>query len=176
MLDYIDKQWSRLQGPAGDIRLWWGGDNTIRRYYQDNIMSAVEFQKESIGFQVPEMRPWRFSAITNYSFNEGSFKGFNIGGAYRWEDKQILGYGLKTNLSGLDVQKPIYGETEDHVDLWIGYQHHLTKAIRWRIQLNVRNVGESVGLTPISVNPDGVIAAQRINEGMSWQVTNTFSF
>jgi len=176
MLDYIDQQWSRLQGPAGDIRLWWGGDNTIRRYYEDNIISAVEFQKESIGFLVPEMRPWRFSAITNYTFNEGAFKGFNIGGAYRWEDKQILGYGLKSDLSGLDVQKPIYGETEDHLDLWVGYQRDLTKDIRWRIQLNLRNVGESTGLTPISVNPDGVIAAQRITEGMSWQVTNTFSF
>jgi hypothetical protein len=74
------------------------------------------------------------------------------------------------------VQKPIYGETEDHLDLWVGYQRDLTKDIRWRIQLNLRNVGESTGLTPISVNPDGVIAAQRITEGMSWQVTNTFSF
>ncbi|ACB75039.1 TonB-dependent receptor plug [Opitutus terrae PB90-1] len=176
MLDYIDKQWSRLQGPAGDIRLWWGGDNPVRRYYSDNIVSAVEFQKESIGFQVPEMRPWRFGAITNYSFKEGTLKGFNVGGAYRWEDKQILGYGLKADLTGLDVRKPLFGETEDHVDLWVGYQRKLNRDITWRIQLNLRNVGESEGLTPISVNPDGVVAAQRITEGMSWLVTNTFSF
>jgi hypothetical protein len=176
MLDFIDTQWAKLQGPAGDLRLWWGGDNNVRRYYNDNIISAVEFQKESIGFQVPELRPWHFGGITNYSFTEGRLKGFNVGGAYRWQDKQILGYGLKGDKTGLDVTKPFHGESEDHVDLWVGYQRKINRNIEWRIQLNLRNVGEDIGLTPISVNPDGVIAAQRINEGMSWAVTNTFSF
>ncbi|HWA87994.1 MAG TPA: TonB-dependent receptor plug domain-containing protein [Opitutus sp.] len=176
MLDYINKQWAQLQGPAGDIRLWWGGDNTLRRYYQDNIMSAVLFQQESVGFQVPELRPWHVGTIASYSFKAGRLKGFNVGGAWRWEDKQILGYGLKDDKSGLDVQRPMYGSSEDHLDLWVGYQRKLYREIAWRIQLNLRNVGENVGLTPISINPDGVIAAQRITEGMSWAVTNTFSF
>ena len=176
MLSFIEDQWSKLQGPAGDIRLWWGGDNPVRRYYSDNIVSAVGFQEESIGFQVPELRPWRFGAITNYSFTEGRFNGVNVGGAFRWEDKQILGYGLKNDNSGLDVQKPLYGETEEHLDLWVGYQRKLTEKIAWRIQLNLRNVGEDVDLMPISVNPDGVIAAQRITEGMGWSVTNSFMF
>ncbi|HXS16818.1 MAG TPA: hypothetical protein VN764_06500, partial [Polyangiaceae bacterium] len=176
MLDFIDKQWAQLQGPAGDLRLWWGGDNNLRRYYQDNIISAVEFQKESVGFQVPELRPYRFSGITNYEFREGLFKNFNVGGAYRWEDKQILGYGLKEDLSGLDATKPISGGSEDHFDLWVGYERQITKGVKWRIQVNFRNVGESADLVPISVNPDGVIAAQRITEGMSWGITNTFSF
>jgi hypothetical protein len=176
MLEFIEKQWSQLQGPAGDLRLWWGGDNALRRYYQDNIISAVEFQKESIGFQVPELRPRRVSAITNYNFRTGSLKGFNVGGSYRWEDKQILGYGLKSDLSGLDVNKPFSGGSEDHVDFWVGYERQLTKAVKWRIQVNLRNVGESPGLIPISINPDGEIAAQRITEGMGWGITNTFSF
>ena len=176
MLDFIDQQWTKLQGPAGDLRLWWGGDNDIRRYYKDNIMSAVAFQNESVGFQVPELRPWHFGGITNYSFTDGALEGFNVGGAYRWQDKQILGYGLKDDKTGLDVTKPLSGESEDHIDLWVGYQRKLNRNITWRIQLNLRNVGEDVGLTPISVNPDGVIAAQRVTEGMSWAVTNTFSF
>lgn len=176
MLDYIERQWSRLQGPAGDIRLWWGGDNTIRRYYQDNIISAVEFQQESVGFQVPELRPWRFSLISNYTFTEGRLRGFNLGGAYRWEDKQILGYGFKDDLSGLDVRKPLRGASEDHIDLWFGYERRLSERFKWRVQLNLRNVGESKGLVPISINPDGTIAAQRITEGMAWTVSNTISF
>jgi len=176
MLAYISKQWAQLSGPAGDIRLWWGGDNTIRRYYQDNIMSAVQFQQESIGFQVPELRPWHFGLITNYGFKENFLKGFNVGGAYRWEDKQILGYGLKSDVSGLDVHKPLFGRSEDHFDLWVGYERKLKKNIKWRIQVNLRNVGESAGLIPISMNPDGVIAAQRITEGMTWSVTNTVTF
>lgn len=176
MLDFINQQWARLQGPAGDIRLWWGGDNDLRRVYRDNIISALEFQQESNGFQVPELRPKRVQTITNYTFTEGRLDGLNVGGAFRWEDKQILGYGLKDNKSGLDVQKPLYGESEEHLDLWVGYQREIRKGITWRIQLNLRNVGEDVGLTAISINPDGVIAAQRITEGMSWAVTNTFSF
>jgi hypothetical protein len=176
MLDYIDKQWARMQGPAGDIRLWWGGDNTLRRYYQDNIISAVQFQRESVGFQVPELRPWRVGFITNYNFVEGFAKGANVGGAWRWQNEQILGYGLKDDKTGLDVQKPLLGESEHHFDLWVGYDRKLTDKINWRIQLNLRNVGESKGLTPISANPDGTIAVQRITEGMSWALTNTFSF
>jgi hypothetical protein len=176
MLDFINAQWAKLQGPAGDIRLWWGGDNDLRRYYQDNIISQVRFQEESIGSLVPELRPKRVGAVTNYNFTDGALRGFNIGGAFRWEDKQILGYGLKDDNSGQDVTKPLFGDTEEHFDLWAGYERKLSKGIKWRIQLNLRNVGENVGLTPISINPDGVIAAQRINEGMSWAVTNTFSF
>jgi hypothetical protein len=136
----------------------------------------VQFQQESIGFQVPELRPWRFGAITDYTFQEGSLKGFQLGGAYRWQDEQILGYGLKDDLSGLDVQKPLFGESDDHVDVWVGYQRKIHERVTWRIQLNLRNVGESADLTPVSVNPDGVIAAQRITEGMGWSVTNSFSF
>jgi hypothetical protein len=176
MLDFINGQWSKLQGPAGDIRLWWGGDNDIRRYYEDNIISQVRFQEESIGSLGPELRPKRGGAVTNYSFTDGALNGFNIGGAFRWEDKQILGYGLKNDNSGQDVTKPLFGDTEEHFDLWAGYERKLTKGIKWRIQLNLRNVGENVGLTAISINPDGAVAAQRINEGMSWAVTNTFSF
>ena len=176
MLAYIESQWARMQGPAGDIRLWWGGDNSLRRYYQDNIISAVKFQEESVGFQVPELRPKRIGLITNYNFTEGRVKGFNVGGAARWESAQILGYGLKDDKSGLDVTKPILGETEKHLDLWIGYDRKISEKIKWRVQLNLRNVGESKGLTPISANPDGTIAVQRITEGLGWSLTNTFSF
>jgi len=176
MLDYISQQVDRYAGPAGDMRIWWGGERVLRDLYDDNITSAVEFQEESVGFQAPELRPWKFAAITNYSFSGDKFKGFNIGGAFRYQDEQILGYALKDDLSGLSVEKPIYGETETHLDIWLGYEKSLTDKVDWRVQLNVRNLGEDVGLTPISANPDGTIAAQRITEGMVWTLSNTFSF
>jgi len=178
MLEFIEKQWERMQSPAGDIRLWWGGDNPIETYYSDNIISALDFQKESIGAQVPELRPYSASLITNYAFQESVLKGFNIGGGVRWQDSQILGFGLKDDSDEpeLDVNKPIKGETETHFDFWAGYEKAISDKIDWRIQLNVRNVGESVGLTPIAVNPDGKVAYQRITEGMTWSISNTFSF
>lgn len=176
MLDYIASQWSRMQGPAGDIRLWWGGDVTLRRYYQDNIISAVEFQQESVGFQAPELRPYKASLISNYSISDGALKGTNFGGSIRYQDAQILGYGLKDDNSGLSVEKPIFGDSETRIDLWAGHERDLNDRVTWRIQLNLRNVGEDVGLTPISANPDGTVAVQRITEGMNWSITNSFKF
>lgn len=87
-----------------------------------------------------------------------------------------MGYGLKDDLSGLSVEKPIFGDVEPRFDTWVGYERAITNKVDWRIQLNVRNVGKDVSLTPISANPNGTIAAQRISEGMTWSVTNTFSF
>lgn len=118
----------------------------------------------------------RAALITNYSFEDGVLRGSNFGGSIRYQDAQILGYRLKDDLSGLSVEKPIFGESETRFDLWAGYERQLNDAIEWRVQLNLRNVGENVGLTPISVNPDGTVAAQRITEGMTWSLTNTFTF
>src|SRR5262249_14257751 len=134
------------------------------------------------GARAAELRPWRYNFITNYGFDKGFLKGANAGLAYRWQDAQILGYGITTTTvagvkdTKMDVNKPIYGTSEDSFDLWLGYQRKLTKKLDWRIQLNMRNVGEKPHLVAISVEPDGTPAAQRIEEGMVWSLTNTFSF
>ena len=52
----------------------------------------------------------------------------------------------------------------------------ITEKIKWRIQLNIRSLGEDVSLVPLSVQPDGTPAQFRIQEGMTWSLTNTFSF
>jgi len=174
--DWINYQYERFQGPAGDIRLWWGGDQTIRTYYDQNIYQPYLFQLDQKGSSAPEIRPWRFNLVTNYSFQEGMFKGMNVGAAYRWQDDLILGYELDTVNERLDIARPINQAAEDAIDLWVGYNKQLTEKIGWRIQLNLRNVGESDRLIPISINPDGEWAAVRIANGMRWSVTNTFSF
>ncbi len=176
MREFITQQYARYSGPAGDLRLWWGGDSSIREYYENNIISALTFQEESVGSQAPELRPWRFALITNYGFEQGWLKGVNVGGAWRWEDSQILGYRLKDDRSGLDVHKPIMGQTESAVDVWIGYTRKLNERFTWRTQLNLRNVGKTRGLVPISANPDGSLAAQRIVDGMTWALTNSLMF
>jgi hypothetical protein len=176
MSSFLEKQYERYSGPAGDLRLWWGGDATVRNYYESNILSALRFQEESVGSQAPELRPWHFAAVTNYNFNGGWRRGLNVGGAWRWDDRQILGYGLKDDRSGLDVNKPLKGKPESSFDMWVGYQHKLTSRITWRTQVNLRNIGKSHGLVPISVDPDGNVAAQRIVDGMTWSFTNSFLF
>ena len=76
----------------------------------------------------------------------------------------------------MDVHKPLYGKVDEHCDFWIGYQRKLTSKLDWRIQLNISNVGEKPHLTPVSVEPDGSWAQQRIQMGQSYLLTNTIKF
>ena len=104
----------------------------------------------------------------------------SIGGSYRWQDKVVIGYPLVPGTGGLasfDLTKPYYGPAEDGIDLWAGYERRINDKINWRIQVNVRNVGDNNGLIPISVQPDGrTWASVRIAPTQEWFVTNSFSF
>jgi outer membrane receptor for ferric coprogen and ferric-rhodotorulic acid len=176
LTNFIEKQHAKYQTPAGDLRLWAGGDRTFRQYYQQYIYGPYLFMQESNGRMVPEMSPWRFNAVTNYSFNQGFLKGANVGLGYRWQQGVILGYGMKSDYSNLDVNKPLWGKSTYAIDLWAGYERKLTANVNWRIQLNMRNVGASVHLEPLSLEPDGSVAMARIVEGQTWFLTNTLSF
>jgi hypothetical protein len=106
-------------------------------------------------------------------------KDFNVGGGYRWEDKQVIGYALKTDTDGsstFDLSRPYRGPTNDAVDLWVGYERTLKANLKWRIQFNVRNVFATKTLIPITCQPDGTPAAYRIPEPLTWGLTNTISF
>lgn len=177
LADFITYQHNVFYSPAGDLRLWWAGDNTLGTYWKNNIEGPYQFLVSQQGTAAPEISPWHFNVITNYEFDHGPVKGMNVGAAYRWQDGQILGYGLDANNNYFpDVTKAIRGKAEDYVDLWVGYQHKLTSRLDWRIQLNLKNVGTKAHLVPISVQPDGSPAAFRIQDGMQWQLTNSFMF
>ncbi len=185
---FIEKEHEFFTGPAGVLPLWgyWngpgGGTSTLQSYFLQNIWSAYQLQSAQTGSQQPEIRKWSFKGITNYTFKNGFLKGVNVGGGVRWSSKPILGYGITqiTTPAGLawtmDVTKPLYGTIDEHADLWIGYQRKLSAGIDWRIQVNVYNVGEKPHLVPVSVEPDGTYAQQRIEMGQRWEVTTKFMF
>ncbi|MCG8524906.1 MAG: TonB-dependent receptor plug domain-containing protein [Opitutales bacterium] len=174
-VNFVEGQKERFDGPSGDLRLWWGSDRTIREYYDDMIYQAYLFQQEANGTQSTEIRPWRFNLVTNYEFVDSKFEGANVGMALRWQDDAILGYRLDDE-DRLNPNDPIKGGAEGVVDAWVGYERRITDKVDWRIQLNMRNIGKDDRLVPITVNPDGSPAAQRISQGMTWTLTNTFSF
>ena len=187
-------------GLAGNLIVWGGNPGTpdanglylsntgtVRAAFNQNIWSAYQVQQQLNGSEVAEVRPWRFNIINNYSFDQGFLKGVNVGAAYRWQKGQILGFGQKlidpdgeyvvSNFSDqVDVNKKFIGKSEDAIDLWVGYGRKLTAKIDWRIQLNLKNVGKHDHLVPISVNPDSTVAAVKIQEGLGWSLTNTFTF
>jgi hypothetical protein len=172
----VEALYKKYQTPAGDIRRWWGGDEPMRDVFNRDVYSAYLFQKNTNGKMVAEMAPWRFNLVTNYKFDRGLLKGFNVGGGYRWEDHKILGYALNAKQDNLDISKPYWSKPDDSFDFWAGYERKISSKLDWRVQLNLRDVGKKPHVTPISVEPDGSYAQYRIQEGMTWTVTNTFSF
>ena len=186
---FIENEYKFFSGPAGVLPLWgyWGGagggTSTLYSYFMQNIWSAYQLQEALTGTMQPELSEWNFKAITNYTFTKGALRGVNVGGGVRWASKPILGYGITQYTDSLgnqtwleDVNKPLYGKIDEHVDLWIGYQRKLTSKIDWRIQLNLSNVGEQPHLVPVSVEPDGSWAQERIEEGQTFEISNKFMF
>jgi outer membrane receptor protein involved in Fe transport len=172
---------------AGQIRLWGGGNlnNKVVSMWNSAFYNSYVLMKLQEGTYAPELRKWRFNVVTNYNFTEGRLKGFNVGAGYRWQDKIAIGYPVAaTGTSGVfsyDINNPIMGPREDAIDFWIGYEKKLTEKINWRIQFNIRNLGDGNKVIPLTIQPTTdptkyTVAAWRIAPGQTWEITNTFKF
>jgi len=204
MIDFVEERWAVFNTPVqmngqnitlhtpsgdrtaviGDLRFWNGGfdDNeSLRGKYLREFMSGYWLYRIQEGSNVPELRPWRFNLITNYSFDEGALKGVNVGGGYRWQDQVVVGYPVLPGATiddprAFDLSKPYMGPAETAVDLWLGYTRKLSNKLTWRVQLNVRNVFGDKDLIPVTVQPDGSMAVGRIPEPTVWTLSNTILF
>ena len=187
-VEWIEKRWAEFQGPAGDMRLWGGDDDwsvdsahsgeTARGKFARETMAGYGLWKALEGADVPELRPWRFNVVANYQFKD-ALKGANVGMSYRWMDSNVTGFPVSQQSDGTyvyDVSNPFTGPKEDALDLWVGYETNLTESVKWRIQLNVRNVFATDDLIPVTVQPDGSYGTMRIAEPRTFLLTNTFSF
>lgn len=195
-VDWITLRWSQFQGAAGDMRLWGPADDsqsangafghngeTARGKYSRETMAGYNLFQALEGADVPELRPWRFNIVADYAFERTNFlKGFNVGGSYRWQQRNttgfpVIGTGTNTDPYKFDVNHPYKGSDEGIADLWVGYQRKLPwHDVRWRIQLNVRNVLANDHLIRVTVEPDNTPAAYRIPEPRTITLTNSFEF
>ena len=188
-----------MNGPGGQVREWWNGGGALGAQWNSSLVAPYTVELNQLGHAAPEVSPWRLNLITSYTIDHGMAKGVFFGGALRVEAGRIIGYAYDSNFvnvntndpdyatnlipgltalthGGLDVNKVFTGENEHHVDAWVGYSKKVTRDINWRIQLNIRSVGEKDRLVASRINPDQSIALARIVQGMGWQVTNTFDF
>lgn len=166
---------------AGYLPRWGNPGGAIYSSIYAPWRAQYTLMKLQEGTAVPELRKWRFNAVTNYSFREGSLKGVGVGGAYRWQDKIAIGYPVYQDDDGIyqfEINNPIYGPSEDFIDLWVSYERRLWDRVDWKIQLNVRNAFADEGLLPVSVQPDAnnTWASVRVKPVQEWYLTNTFSF
>lgn len=157
--------------------------NTLKNWVFSNIINnglVTTFAQE--GTTSSELRKWNWRLVTDYQFVDHFLKGFSVGGAVRWQDKGLIGYGGGTIVSGgnklivSDVSKPYYGPIDVVYDMWFGYEHKLRRNIDWRIQLNIKNVGVGNELIPLQADPNGHVVMWRIKEPQKWTLTNTFEF
>jgi outer membrane receptor protein involved in Fe transport len=191
LASWIEQRWLVFNTPVagtsqpaviGDVRLFGPGPYvTVRDLYRDNLWVPYLIYKLKDGASVSELRPWRFNFVTTYTFSRGSLKDVKVGGAYRWQDREVIGYPVFPDASAsspaaFDLVHPYLGPSERNIDFWIGYERKLERNYLWRVQLNVSNAFARKELIPISVQPDGTLAAGRIPEGTVWTVTNSISF
>jgi len=167
--------------PAGDFPTFGGlGFQQYLNSFRWGFINPAFIQLEALnGQEAPDVREWRYNVVTNYKFNEGKFKGFGVGGSYRYEEPYFLEYPPVQDASGaitFDLENPILGPEEETFDLWASYETSLNDNVDWKLQLHLYNAFGKNELLPISVDPNGDVNAARIREGKSWAVTNTFSF
>jgi hypothetical protein len=163
-----------------------GFDNP-EAYYAGVVTPQLTLDRDLQGQSVQGQRKYRWSFLTSYSFTEGLFKGFTVGGSQRWEDKAVIGYYGKASgvnvyngqpvMDISDVTRPIYDDANYYTDLWVAYRTRiLNDKVGMKLQLNISNVFESGGLRPVAVNYDGSPYAFRIIDPRLYTLTATFDF
>lgn len=201
---FIESRWAVFQGPAGDMRYWatsdpvlgflpgvddrddpknglaHGGDGwSARGQFKREVMSGYWLYRALENSDVPELKPWAFNVIADYAFQDERFRGLHIGGGYRWQDRNVIGFPVVSDANSperYDVSRPYYGTTEGTLDLWVGYQRRLNKRLVWRTQFNVRNALANDHLIRVTNEPDGTPAAYRIPEPRTFVWSNALEF
>jgi hypothetical protein len=160
------------------------GNFSVGRYYDNVVTPQVAIATDLEGQAAPGQRKYRWSFLSNYTFSEGRFKGFAVGGSARWEDEAIIGYYGRpntaagtTDLTLSDVSRPIYDDGNTYIDLWGSYSRRIfNDKVNMKIQLNVVNAFENGGLRIVGVNYDGSPNAYRIIDPRQIILSTTFDF
>ncbi len=187
MIDYLLDFNDRLNNTAmGDLRIWGaGGSANARDNWNGYADGDLKARLAEQGTVVPENRLWHVNLVTNYDFTDGMLKGFSLGGSARYQSAATLAYKPYYEVSEntgrefltYDLDTPYRDTAQTDYDLWLGYSRKLSgDRVDWRVQLNVSNVGVGEELVPVTVQPDGTVAAWRIRPPQQVFLTNTFSF
>ena len=134
---------------------------TVKQYYEELIVAqSLAFIQSVEGRQSAQARGWRGNLIGQYRVSEGSFKGLFTNAALRFRGPPTIGFGAKTLPNGVlayDLNQTIKGKSEIISDLGLGYRGRLQPfgGLRYRAQLNVRNVLGSDDLLPVKALTTG---------------------
>ncbi len=156
------------------------GTVTVGSYAFENVTVPLAGVLANEGLPNSQQREWRFNFITNYTFHEGALKGWNVGGAYRWQDDVGIGFPFILDSNGnviADITSPYTAPAESNYDFFVGYGKKLwSDKVEWKVQLNMKNVFGSSDPITVQAQYDGTPALVRVPPERRFYITNTFRF
>lgn len=154
--------------------------NTLATRYRNAVTSLLAAEAAKEGTVSLEQRKYRANFVANYTFRNGRLKGFNLGGAARYQSKVATGYPTMPNADGNPVpllDQAFFSNAETRGDVFCGYARKIYSGrIDWKVQLNIRNAFGSDDPIPVWTNPDGKVAVVRVPPPTEVFLTNTFRF
>ena len=159
----------------------WGLNQTGQQHWNQFDQYYYVSYKSVDGKPSTQLAKWHASVLTNYTFNDGTLKGFSIGGAARYIEKAIIGNPAITDSSGnvtaLDLAHPYYNGSNIAIDAWMGYKMKVYHdRFDLSFQLNGRDLEQSGGFKPILANSDGSHSVYRIIQPRTFYLTTTLGF
>jgi outer membrane receptor protein involved in Fe transport len=181
---WIDGEVNPNLARFGEFPLSDGGSETINNWLGRNAITAINRTLAEDGAKkTNEIREWRWNLVTNYEFDQDSgMAGFNIGGAYRWQDSVGIGRPLIVVDGAFtpDLANPFFGPSQDRFDAWVGWEKgigtYLGQNTLFRVQLNVRNLLDDTDLIPVVADPDGGISVVRISDERTFELRASLSY
>jgi outer membrane receptor protein involved in Fe transport len=175
MLANIDK--SPLRGVRDSPIL--GTTPTYRSRFVANVVTPLNAELTNEGTASLEQRKWRANLVASYDFRE-RLKGWGVGAGARWQSGVATGYVNVVDADGIvkpDLARPFVSGPELNGDFWISYRFTLWNGrLRWKTQLNLRNLVGSRDPITVRTNPDGVPAIVRAPPERLGFLTNTIQF
>jgi hypothetical protein len=168
-------------GPYVAQNVGWGVGRTGQQQWDGDNNPFYLLYKSVDGQPSQQLAKWHASGLTNYSFTDGKFKGFNIGTGVRYIEKPIIGNPRILDANGtpvaLDLDNPYYGSERLAVDAWIGYRRKIfSDRYTLSFQLNVRDLDQNGGFRPIAANPDGSHSTYQIVQPRTYYLTAGLEF
>ena len=156
-------EWRALA--AGNAPLLATLDTELAAVY-DELAAQVALQSGPLG-----SRPDKINVTSRYKFTEGRLRGAFVGGALRFQGKNVMAYEVKTGAETLG-NETLFG------DVFAGYKIRLP-GLRslLTLQLNVRNVSDSYRVVVGRRNTAGDgLRRIYLNEPRSYRCTTTLEF
>jgi outer membrane receptor protein involved in Fe transport len=162
---------------------WSGAPETGEQVFNTDILPAMIAYQSAEGQQPTQLHKWKGSLVTNYTFDAGYLRNFNVGTGLRYLDKTVIGYpAIYSNVNGvstvtaLDVAHPYTTPSRVGVDAWIGYSMKLARKYQLSFQLRVQDFEEDGSYRPIVANSDGTHSVYTIVMPRSYFLTSKLDF